>query len=367
MVSTKRKSDELGEDKPAGEEDCRKKSSTDARSLSSRPELPGEAWGNVLNFLPYHDVRKTLLVCRSVAFDAPKYVTHLRIHNAYELNVPAARRFPNVTHLTFRCVVSVSDKSLNAVAIGRVVPYMTAFPNLRSCSLCGIKSWAYNSYNIPGPSIYRSMLESLCGAFETKILSSSLQLHSFLPLYSTFTCTPACETDTAKCSFCRRIVRSFPLNAIIGIPGASRNMKSGKSQQFCIPHEEYLALYRDRNWTSECVRQHPNHLPIRLKWKRLATPFCEGDQSYDSVCYLPRESITQFQLMKDLGYDARNWRAIQLTRLGKDKKKKLPLLDLTFNHLVELGLNMPRDNIVIVPASARPELESLSALYNQLE
>lgn len=370
MTSTKRKSDELGED-GVGEEESRKKSAVDAR-LPSRPELPGAAWGNVLNYLPYHDVRKTLLVCRSVAFDAPPFVTHLQIHNAYELNVPAARRFPNVTHLTFCCVVSESTtgRSLNAVAIGRVVPYMTAFPKLRSCSLCDINSWGYNSYSCQGPNnhkaLYRSMLESLCGAFEAEALSRSLQLRSFLPPYSTFTCTPTHETATNQCSFCRRIVRSFPLNAIIGIPGATRKMKSDRNQHFCIPHEEYLAIYRDRYWTAECLRQHPNHLPFTLRRRKLVTPINKEGQSYDKVHFLSLQIIKQFQLMKDLGYDARNLPSDTLGRYT-GTEEKLAMLDLTANHLRRLGLNVPEEHFVMIPASARPELESLSALYDELE
>lgn len=296
----------------------------------------------------------------------------MQVHHTSDLNVPAARRFPNVTHLTFRCVVSTTVVSLNAIAIGRVVPFMMAFANLQYCSLTGRDGIPYTSSLCKSPknhvALYRNMLDALCGAFETKAVSGSLYLHGFLPFYTTFSCTPAQENSSAKCYLCRRIVQSYPLSAIVIIPGSRKNTKPERSQRFCIPQDEYLSMVRQRNWTRECFKC-PTRLPFNFFSRKVGSPIVDGDRHYHKVYYMTDLRMTQFQLMAELGYKLNRWNSAQIRKLlgFASTDGKIALLESTFNHLVQLGFNMPRKDFVLVPASARPELgESLSSLHGYM-
>ena len=369
MPPAKRKFGGLRDDAEASRKKTSAAAAAASISASCPPELPGAAWGNVLNFLPYHHVRTALLVCRSIAFDAPNFVTHIQVHNASELNVPAARRFPNATHLAFQCVVSTTDVSLNADAIGRVVPFMTAFPNLRYCSLTGKYGIPYASALCQGPknhnALYRNMLDALCGAFETEAVSRSLFLHGFLPFYTTYSCTPPREDTSRNCNLCRRIVQSYPLSAIIIVPGSRRNTKPERSQQFCIPQDDYLLMIRKRAWTRECFK-YPTRLPFNFFSRNIGSPIVDEEgRRYDKVYYMNDSRLKQFQLMEELGYKLNRWNSARMRKLLglTSTDGKVALLESTFNHLFQLGFHIPREDFVLVPASARPELQSLSTLY----
>lgn len=58
--------------------------------------LPPPVWGHVLDYMPYQEVRSALLMCKMMANKAVKYVHTLNIMKVYQLDGPAARRFPNV-------------------------------------------------------------------------------------------------------------------------------------------------------------------------------------------------------------------------------------------------------------------------------
>ena len=68
--------------------------------------LSPELWGKILDFLFYSDLRSVLAVCRGMALVASKYVNVLHITRPSQLNVVAARRFPNVTRMGVFCLVT---------------------------------------------------------------------------------------------------------------------------------------------------------------------------------------------------------------------------------------------------------------------
>lgn len=270
MPPTKRKADALSGAHPSERES--KKSSRHAdESTVPIPDLPAPMWGRVLEFLPYGDVRKALLICRAVYFEATATVRYLFIHHANEIDVRAARRFVNVEAIVIGCILK--NGFLNANAVGRVVPFMTSFPNLKQCKVGTFditsssrkrSQYTYRLKRCKDPvdhsALYRSMLEALCGAFESNALSKSIHLPGFMTPGRVYSCAPSVERARSKCRLCRRIINCFPLNQIIQMQGTCGNEYIGKFQGFCISHEECLTIIRSRSWTRDCFIPHPNGL-----------------------------------------------------------------------------------------------------------
>ena len=327
MPPTKRKAETLlGDDEesssaskkmPANSSRARTGPGATASSGPRLPDLPATAWGNVLDFLPYRDVRTALLLCKAVYFEGTKYVTKLHIYRAAELNVGVARRFINVDFIQIGCVVT-EDGALNPKAVGRVVPFMIIFPKLRKCRIGGFdercaKSRKYKSHTCTEPNDhsahYRSMLESLCSAFESNALSKSLRLIGFITSGRVYSCTPRVETANSECRLCRRIVNSFPLNQIIHVPGTTNIRDSSKTskQRFCIPLDECLSIIRSRTWTYECISRSPPCQLLALTKRKLKKRIIvkdhktQKDVSYDIAYFIGSGGLMQVELIAELG------------------------------------------------------------------
>ena len=138
MPPTKRKADALSGEQPSERESTKSSRNADESTVPI-PDLPAPMWGRVLEFLPYGDVRKAMLLSRTIAFDAPPHVFFLSIYKASEMNVRAIRRFCNVKETQIHCVIR--DGVLNPNAVGRVVPFISAFPKLTYCGIGGPRIW----------------------------------------------------------------------------------------------------------------------------------------------------------------------------------------------------------------------------------
>ena len=200
MPPTKRKADALSGEHSSSIASKKSFPST-GESTSCTPVLPAPVWGRILDFLPYCDVRKALLICRAVCFEATNYVMDLSICDAAELNVRAARRFANVEAIQIGCILT--NGVLNAKAVGKVVPFMTSFPNLNWCRIGEFsntntpKATSYRLKQCKDPDdhsvIYRSMLEALSGAFESSALSNTIRLIGFMVPGRVYSCDPKIE------------------------------------------------------------------------------------------------------------------------------------------------------------------------------
>ena len=381
MPPTKRKADALlGDDEESSSaskkmpaNSIRARSGPGAISAGSSPrlpDLPATAWGNVLDFLPYHEVRNALLLCKAVYFEGATLVTRLHIYHANELNVGVARRFINVENIEIGCVVT-GDGALSPKAVGRVVPFMIIFPKLRKCRIGGFdercaKSRRYTLHACTGPNdhwkLFRSMLESLCIAFESNALSKSLYLHGFITSVRRYNCTPTVETSDHECRLCRRIVNSFPLNQIIHVPGMTHisDIYKISKQRFCMPHDQCLSIIRSRNWTEKCIGLlHPSRL-LRLTSRTLNTSVLvkdnktQKDVSYDIAYAIDSDKITRLELMAEI-VNAQGSTLHLLSKaeamkcMNQEEPKGDYLLERgTFDRLVAIGFRLEESDFAAV-------------------
>ena len=110
-ATTKRKADACGSVVTG---DGGKKPRSEVETPPPLPlHLPAPVWGRVLDYMPYQEVRSTLLICKAIANEAVRYVLTLNIVRDCELDIPAARRFQNVEEVNVLCLIKVNEAAQN--------------------------------------------------------------------------------------------------------------------------------------------------------------------------------------------------------------------------------------------------------------
>ena len=191
----KRKADAL----ESGEDDDGK-SPAAAPASDSPAHLPAPCLAAILNFLWYTDVRRCMLAGKIMAVEAARHVETLNITRSSELVVPAARRFTNVSEVNILCLVSEHDDQdyhiLSRDAAIQTFPFIVSFPHLARVFIgghyCDNGVWDKFDYRLEGeggleglpgcrkPSdheaIFRSLVQSLVGGFQSKSLKKTFSL-----------------------------------------------------------------------------------------------------------------------------------------------------------------------------------------------
>ena len=201
-VSKKRKADALEADgNNDNEHNTQSSPAPDPKSpaTDSPNHLPAPCLAAVLNFLWYTDVRQCMLAGKIMAVEAARHVETLSITKASELVVPAARRFANVSEVNILCLFSgqteeEQSKSL-LVAATRIAPFLAAIPSLKKAYIGNLivgpseMTWRQrfeidvfsdNSLICPMPPMFKTLIEILCGGFESRILKQNLKLCGIL-------------------------------------------------------------------------------------------------------------------------------------------------------------------------------------------
>ena len=104
------------------------KSASASAGIADEPQqlqVPAEVWGHILDFMFYEEVRSALLVCKLIANDAVKHVQAITVMKSSQLDVQAARRFPNVRGSTF--IVSPSTPLNGAIICVPTRPRAVSF------------------------------------------------------------------------------------------------------------------------------------------------------------------------------------------------------------------------------------------------
>ena len=105
--------------------------------------------------------------------------------------------------------------------------------------------------------LYRGLVQSFCGAFQHRALSSALCLDGLLSYSKQITCTPPVESADEPCSLCRRICRTFPLSALIQSVGVR---EGSRDSNLCIRDEELVQIIRSRQWSKECIENTSDYM-----------------------------------------------------------------------------------------------------------
>ena len=126
-------------------------SQTDISTSMPSSLLPVALIGSIMDFVPYKDLRASLLAGKFIAVGVAKEVQTINIMRSSELVIPAARRFPNVTEVNCLCLLKppppeessrrrAFSEKLSVDAALRIVPFLSAFPELK-CAFLGGYLW----------------------------------------------------------------------------------------------------------------------------------------------------------------------------------------------------------------------------------
>lgn len=164
--SSRRSSPDSSDQRPTKKARLSSSSTTSVDHSIARPtvsQIPPVAWGRVMDFLPYADVRRAMATGKLLAVEAPPYVRVLSTFNANELNVRAARRFNQVSEVNIYSLIQLNEwkhfytpqedgaeeevynygewTSYCHETSLRVVPFLTSFSRLKRCFVGGNDQW----------------------------------------------------------------------------------------------------------------------------------------------------------------------------------------------------------------------------------
>jgi len=237
----------------------------DGATTSDVLHLPAPVWGHVLDFMPYKEVRSALLVCRAIANEAVAHVATLSILNDCELDIPAARRFPNVEHVNILCLVHEAAEhnnplELNSLTFSNIVaiatvPFLQPFPKLSSIFVGGLKrdgeKVLYSPHKCLGPNHamnFRSLLSSFVGAYKTRALSQEVSLTGVSePRSFTDLCRQVREEGNVlnhKCKWCRDACKYLPL----------KDYDYFQSYRLCLSKKIRDEILRHRDGGPNCIK-----------------------------------------------------------------------------------------------------------------
>ena len=195
-------------------------------SSSPAAHLPASCLAAILNFMEYGDVRRCLLAGKIMAVDAANHVETLSIMNASELVPSAAGRFVNVTEINILSLVTTTEDGFeDALSVGtatRSAPFLISFSKLKHAFLGGIwrdrdeEEWLKYPYQCSSClepedhlSVFRGLVDHLCGAFQSRSLSPSLRLEGVFGA-DQLACGKNERESKHCCRRCWTMATSFP-------------------------------------------------------------------------------------------------------------------------------------------------------------
>ena len=230
------------------------------------PHLPAPVWGSILDFMPYSEVRSALLVGKHIAVEAVKYVKTINVMNSRELNIAAARRFPNVDVLKILCLLEGTgefnengdEQFTVSLETAHCTPsFLSAFPRLKEAFVGGRLAFDYggptfdNSYSPEeciGPEdheeIIRGLVFTTAGAFKSGLLSQSLMIDGVDSC--TWALAKKCRRVAKKsCLHCWTLCRHFPFSQIL--------REGFDPSDYCFTESDFWSILGERPGGKQAV------------------------------------------------------------------------------------------------------------------
>mmetsp|Transcript_8205 Transcript_8205/g.12600 ORF Transcript_8205/g.12600 Transcript_8205/m.12600 type:complete len:352 (+) Transcript_8205:85-1140(+) len=214
-------------------------------------ELPSEVWANVLDYLPFFDVIQCSAVSRTMLLEVLPHMTQLSIFHKEELRISFARRFRggNVTQIDVYCLIQCIDPeeeeqfSLCQHTASCIVPFICEFTKLQAVGLDvdadGVPLGTYfrdSFVQEDSVEIVRSLVRSICGAYQTGAISQEARLYGPAFQAGTFICYKA-----EACNLCKMYCQSFPMEQAVN------------ARATCISVRERLDTIASRPGGPECL------------------------------------------------------------------------------------------------------------------
>jgi len=188
--------------------------------------LPAELWGHIMNYLPLSDVIQCSAVSPFMLKEVMPRVRHLSVFKKGGLRATVARRFgtKNMKQIDIYCLINCVDPNENEEKFSLcqktascIVPFLCNFPNLRSVGLdvdpVGIPLGTYfhdTFTEADSVEVVRSLVRSICGAYQNGSFSQQLQIYGPAFQAGTFICY-----KSHGCSLCKMYCESFPVEQAV--------------------------------------------------------------------------------------------------------------------------------------------------------
>ena len=262
----KRKADDF-----AGDE-AHAKRPAHANPEPTAPHIPAPVWAHVLDYMPYGEVRSALMVGKIIAVEAVKHVQTLNIMNGWEMDVPSARRFPNVSEVNILSLVRFRtddeeddehDFYLCETTAERIVPFIVGFQKLKRIRAGGIDvDNEFTSYDdarryLPlldaanSGEILRALVAQFIGALSTRLLPTTVE--SLIGITSALEYIRPCRSVDPwgdalpnSCKHCRKVLKYFPIKDLI---------KSYETDFTCFGKLEEVTILAERQEFKERCRE----------------------------------------------------------------------------------------------------------------
>lgn len=289
------------------------------------PEIPAPVWGHVMDYLPYTDVLKCLLVNRLLSFEAPKYVDRISIYKPSEVVilplVRNRRRFENATEIRFFCLIKDHKMiegrehpiyTLCADVLRKVVPFLELFPKLEVCFCSGYdpESKMYGPYYMcdcraPLNHVdhYRNFIKEFSLAFQKGTLSNDLLLQDVITGVDRINCCRRVfNNPNNECPFCNLVLNHFPLNVLFQLSFSWKNT--------CLGRKVIEQKIRETIWpesslmrASTCfIYQEVIQVDrIKVGEEHRKKFEAKGALDPDHLYFLPKSQSQRLKLMLDMG------------------------------------------------------------------
>lgn len=369
-----------------------------ASSLPSQPDcapqptLPATCLASVLNFLPYSDVRTSLLAGKTIAVDAAKHVDTLNIFKSGNLVAPAARCFTSVSEVNIFSLVTETDPYATGEQIlcPRTcmvsVPFLTIFPELKRAFVGGHDEvldprhtartcYCVSRCRTPSDhaSLFRGLVAAFCGAFQTKLLPKNLKLSGIVKGQYHLRCDPRVEGDAGpSCGLCRSICFNFPLGIVRDLEGPHE--LSRWQGRICVSNVDRIGIMRQRSGGIQVLRSYKAayHLfDLLLHNLRTKGVVADSDKGGEFVVrmkelnannplevnYMPSNDFLAAKTMVGLGLDPRALPKDEVANWIRDIRKGEIWEKETYDCFVTLGFAMDDTELILVEPENEPGID----------
>ena len=253
-------------------------------SSASNAILPADLIAIVMDFSQYSDVRKSLLASKLMTRKVSTLIREIQIMKPNEMKpqVKTKERFPNVRVVNIFCLFTTTndeedsslynDHKFHPTVAACVVPFLSAFPELKSSFIGGYENhkripYSYYDYRYRHFFTSRdhtrhieSLLVALCGALQMGMLPANLDLQgivadSIYPSYASFDCkisgrntsSTIDESEPQPC-LCRFVHKHFFLQNLVWVNGTYERRDD---QKYCISWEDQIDIMSKRDDSKE--------------------------------------------------------------------------------------------------------------------
>ena len=354
------------------------------------PRLPPPVWGHVLDYMHYGDVRTALLVSKTIATKATRYVQTLSIMKSSQLDIPAARRFSsNVQNINILCLLRQTEDNyhdtISEDAARRISPFFSIFPVLKRAFVGGALERPTGAGALPGQKIvyfadmcrgptnhyeiFRALISSLLGAFKSRSLPKTLE--SLEGILNSGVTSRGCIKLHDRCNFCSQICRYFPFEELITV------VTELFHDDLCLQRSEILTIMQTRpGWTRYAQAKSKGiFLAFLTRYTHAylddAVALCQRleeagvtlDASFECIRYLDWDGLAVIDdfIACGLGPKLVTKEALyNALGIGKKEGRQNDVFSKgTVDVLISRGFPLDRMDLVIIDETKEPELEEL--------